>query len=160
MIASQLFQRRNILVMLLLTIVTLGIYPLVWFYQTKRQLDPLDTYTRLTWHPLVLAAGLLAANIFSVTVVRIPKDLAVLRPISHARLDFDRLLAVALTFVIIYLALVVRCILEEYSEKYLDEEVKFSKFATFVLNIFYLQYKMNRLAAAKKNLTTEDKDEG
>jgi len=138
---------RSVIVMIVLTVVTLGIYPVFWFYRSKKRLDPVATTVRITSRSLRLAVGLLVANLCSAIALEVVISLEASQSILGGMVFVDRVLSLGYGAVLIYLSFVVRGILMNYCNDRLGYEVAFSKLATLCLGMFYLQYKMNRLPA-------------
>jgi hypothetical protein len=138
---------RSLVVMVILTVAMGGIYPVVWFYRTKRQLDPVATRARITKRSLRLAVVLLLASLTSAISLAIAVDSEVSRQLLSWMIFVNTAVELGFVAVLIYLAFVVRGILMNYCHEHLHDDVAFSGLATFLLGAFYLQYKMNRMPA-------------
>jgi hypothetical protein len=123
-------ERRSVLLLVLLSIITLGIYPSVWFLRRRRFLDSLDSTQKLGG----LAAAPLAGLIVSIVLgfVALPPEL-------------DRAGSVASGAASVITAFQVARILRSNFARS-GRLLQVSRIATFFFNAFYLQYKINQAA--------------
>jgi hypothetical protein len=124
-------ERRSVALLLVLTIVTLGIYPAIWFYRRRRFLDSLHSDQKLG----VLASGPLLA-----TFVSIGLSFAVVPA------EADRGISVGLGVVSIVAAFRVAAILRSDFAR-TGRFLRVSGAGTFFFSALYLQHKINQAAA-------------
>lgn len=132
--------------LVLAVIFTCGIYSFVWFFERRKQLEQLQTPTRLAKQWLVLLPVLAAVSIAAGIIGGESGD-------SPFR-GLGSLLNLVETALFIFISFVIRRILNEYYNQHLQLGVPISAVLTFFFTIFYLQYKMNRLPAPIETLTT------
>jgi hypothetical protein len=128
--ASYENERRSVPLLLVLTIVTLGVYPAIWYFRRARFLDSLQSDTKLgamAWAPLA-ATGLAVVLSF----VGLPPEL-------------DRMLSSAAGIVSLITAFRVASILRGDSVRS-GRLLRVSGAATFFFGALYLQQKMNEAA--------------
>ena len=138
-------ERRPVVLAILLTLVTGGIYPAVWVYRRRAFLDRLDASKRLG---KTLPSFLLVANVVSLLVSLGGKETASLEAFVST---VGIIAAIVANF---RMADILRS-----NATRTGRFVSVSSLATFFLGIYYLQYKINRLAeipahVAKKKQTT------
>lgn len=125
--ASATLQKTSVIVVILLSIITLGLYPIIWFWRNKEGLNALGLQEKLTDVPLAL-----------VTIAGVAGT--VLNLFTDIRSDFfDAFYGIGL----IVLSFKVKNML---GTRY-KGSTQFSGVATFFLTILYLQYKINQLPA-------------
>lgn len=153
-------KRRNILLMILLMVVSLGLYAPIWFLRRRDALNHLDSPRKLAaWPQVVFIAVLVMYAAVELTVVLL----------ESAVISTET--AVAVLSVVPFLALVrfgaailmlLQCfktkdILEDHlagpadgarQAMFAEERVKLSGVLTFILQILYLQHIINRHHAA------------
>jgi Domain of unknown function (DUF4234) len=71
-------ERQNVLLTLLLSVVTLGIYPIYWYFRRARFLDSLASDKKLGWLPWLYLAGYVV--VVGLAVARVRDDQ--IRPIQ------------------------------------------------------------------------------
>lgn len=123
-------ERRSVPLLLLLTILTLGLYPSVWFFRRRRFLDARDSSKKL---------GPLAAAPLVATVVSCALAFVELPP------EVDRLVTVMTGVVTLITAFRVAAILRSDFAR-TGRFLKVSGVGTFFFNALYLQYKINQAA--------------
>ncbi len=116
--------------MVVLSVVTLGVYPAVWFLRRRRFVDSLDSTQKL---------GHLAAAPLIATVVSVGVSFAGIPP------ELDRAVTMGLTAVSVLAAFRVAHILRSDFAR-TGRFLKVSGAATFFFNALYLQYKINQAA--------------
>jgi hypothetical protein len=131
-------ERRPVILLICLTIMSLGIYPIVWFFRRRPFLDSFDVHAKLgTGLPTMLAA----ANILTL-LLTVVETMAAGKPDDpiHA---VSKVTSLAASVVGIMCSFRVRSILEaEFAES--GRPLPISGVWTFFFSIFYLQYKMNQ----------------
>ena len=116
--------------LVLLSIITLGIYPSVWFFRRRRFRDSRDARAKL---------GPLAAAPLVATVVSYALAFVDLPP------EVDRLVNIASGVMTLVIAFRVAAILRSDFAR-TGRFLKVSAVATFFFNALYLQYKINQAA--------------
>ncbi len=123
-------ERRSVLLLLVLSIITLGIYPAVWFFRRRRFLDSLDSSEKLG----SMAAAPLVATVLSLacSFLALPSDV-------------ERPLSIAFGAVTIITAFrVAKMLRSDFART--GRFLSVSGVATFFFNALYLQYKINQAA--------------
>src|SRR5262245_53689085 len=135
--------KRGIVVMILLTLITLGFYLGVWFLRRRKALNQLDSPRKLSLWPFITLIGIQALNlIWSVGTASRKPDLI------DAVLGLSRL---AIGVVILIQCFFVKDILEDHlagpddvvPTGFGQTRVQLSSLLTFFFTIFYLQYVIN-----------------
>jgi hypothetical protein len=142
-------KRRSVALMIALTVISLGFYYPIWFLRRRTALNSLDSPRKLEAWPFLLLLGYWIAQ-FSVSIA------AGGRPLAAA---FGEGAAMVLSLVQLGVGIVtlVQCffikdILEDHlagpedtlSSGLLSDRVQLSPILTFLFQIFYLQYVINR----------------
>jgi hypothetical protein len=123
-------ERRSVPLLILLTVITLGIYPSVWIVRRRRFLDSLDSTEKL--------GGLAAAPLVA-TLVSFVLGFVGLPP------EIDRAVSLGLGAVSIITAFRIAKILRSDFAR-TGRPLKVSGVGTFFFNALYLQYKINQAA--------------
>lgn len=126
-------QRQSVLVLIVLSVITIGIYPAVWFLLRQSFLDSLDSGPKLG----ALAFGPLAANLLSIGLA-----------FAGLPESASRVVGYGLGAVSIVTAFRVAAILRSNFAR-TGRPLKVSRLLTFVFNIFYLQHVINRAAVTR-----------
>ena len=121
-------QKRSIWLMLLLTLLTLGVYPSFWFLVNRKPLATLGTRSSVDTPLAVVTLTLYAA---AAVVTFVAKDVG----------QFLGLLGSILLLLQAFRALRA---LREFTQR-TKQSITLSGVLTFFLHAFYLQYKMNRM---------------
>ena len=150
-------KRRSVVLMIVLTIVTFGLYYPIWFLRRRAALNRLDSPRKLRhWPFLVFIAFFVLQFIVGLASGSAPQEQTI-----GAGVD----LVLALVRLAVGIVMVVQCffikdILEDHlagpedsiSASILVDRVKLSGLMTFFFQIFYLQYVINRyVAGAQRN---------
>jgi uncharacterized protein DUF4234 len=149
------FKRRSVILMILLSIVTFGLYFPIWFLRRRAALNRLDSPRKLRLWPFVIAVTWFVFQF----IVRIAAGSA---PLAQAIDEGAALLLSLVRFAVGILMLVqsffTKDILEDHlagpgdqvPNPLLVDTVKLSGVMTFFFQIFYLQYVINRYIAGSK----------
>ena len=140
-------KRRSIVVMILLALVTLGVYNAVWFFRTRRGFNKLGPYSEV---PLAGCVALLILTLANDAI-------DFLRGFSGDRetLEVPKLLVLlGVAIVLLTLSFRIKGILETYLSRPANNDdpplgisrirSELSGVLTFFLSIFYLQYIVNK----------------
>ena len=148
-VATTGLKRRSVIVMIVLTFVTLGLYYPIWFLRRRGALNRLDSPRKLRLWPFVIFIALFVLQ-FIVRLVSAPG-----RP--ERIIGEGPALLLSLARLAVGILMVVQCffiknILEDHllgpegtnSSSILVHSVKLSGLMTFFFTTFYLQYVINR----------------
>jgi len=143
---DQTFGKRSVWVILLLSIITCGLYFPFWFVLRANDLDKLQTTAKITLGPVVL--------LFCSLIATYAASIAGIWWTSEAGATTLKIVGPVLNLcyciMIWVLSFRVRRILDEYFNQRLNLGSPISAVATFFLTIYYLQYKMNRFPAVAR----------
>lgn len=123
-------ERRSVPLLVFFSVITLGVYPAIWFFRRRRFLDSLDSTDKL---------GALAGGPLVATVIAFGLGLLDLPP------EVDRAVSVGLGSVTIVAAFRVARILRSNFTR-TGRFLRVSSAGTFFFNALYLQYKINQAA--------------
>lgn len=141
-------KRRSVWAMVLLVLVTFGVYYPVWFFRRRKGINRLDSPRKLAlWPLLVFAAYFVVAFLFG--VVSGASEGGTAGP--ETTLVF-RLVEVGVGILMIVQCFIIKDIIEDHAQgpddaprdEMFRPPVKLSGLATFFLSIFYLQYAINK----------------
>jgi len=149
--------RISILVMILLYVVTLGLYPAIWFLRRRAALNALDSPRKLARWPFY---SLLGYTMFSACIRLAASPDAGPQVQDQSVVLLEQLVRIALGLIMILQAFRVREILEDHLEgsgpddglmrNLARESSRLSGLATFFLSVFYLQWVINQRIAAPR----------
>ena len=127
-------QKKSIILMILLFIITYGIYMPVWFLRQRESINKLNSKKKLSkWQPSLTLALFIISAIFSIY------PLIVYGTFPEGTIDtIDFWVSFAGGILVIIMSFRVGWIMEDHFNK------KLSLAGTFFLTIFYLQYKINK----------------
>lgn len=144
-------KRRSVIVMILLTVFTLGLYYPVWFVRRRAALNQLDSPRKLQAWPFVV--------FLAYVTIRLVVSL-VFGPHARADAPVDTLIyigQIAIGILIVVQCFYIKDILEDHLApasdavlgKLLDDSAKLSALMTFFFSIYYLQHVINTRVAAR-----------
>lgn len=148
-IASTGLKQRSVLLMIVFTIVTFGLYYLIWFFRRRNALNALNSPRKLALWPLLL----LSANlVLSVVLGIVSGGRPVEQAIGTMPAALYNLATIAIGLLMIWQCFVIKDIIEDHlaapddgtTPSMFVERVQLSGLATFFFSIFYLQYAINR----------------
>jgi len=148
-----MLKRRSLVVMIVLFIVSLGLYYPIWFLRRRSALNGLDSPRKLQRWPFLLV---LAFFVFQI-VLAIASDPA--RPeATGARSFLFSLVRLAVALLIVVQCFIIKDILEDHlagpgdsiSSSVRADSVRLSGLMTFFFQILYLQYVINRHIAGSQ----------
>ena len=143
--------KTPILLTIFLTIITFGLYFPCWFLWQRKALNSLQGRTKLNKTLLIVGLVVEIINLIAAIVSGVFAGLAVEFPGYAFQQWSDRIGShtdwIDIVTFIFYTAMVfmVRRILKEHYNEHLGQQIPFSGPATFFFQIYYLQYKINRL---------------
>lgn len=131
------FKRTSVLLTIILSLVTMGIYMPYWFITRRKELNKTESSTKISFEfPLsVLVLYSFSALIYILSFI-IPFSLGFWEVMD------------SLDNIITYYGIAVIIFLSFYSIRILKDHypsMKYSKLATFFFTIWYVQYKINKL---------------
>lgn len=154
-VAGTGLRRRSVILMIVLTVVTVGLYYPIWFLRRRTALNRLNSSTKLRRWPFVTFTTVFVV----VLVVEVVSDPArpedVIGMVPAVLLYLTRL---ATGLLIIWQCFVIKDILEDHLIEPTDdvlssltvERVELSALKTFFFQIYYLQYAINRYVADQR----------
>lgn len=138
-------KKRSLLVAILFMILTLGNYPLFWFFRRRNALNLLGTKDKLGLISLMVFAALtllsIAAGMYSDYLSQAGGAYRHVQDLKAIWLIGGMVIYPIYLFV---LSNLVRHILNQYAER-LGINFRVSILGIFLFNVLYLQYKINRL---------------
>ena len=142
-------KRRSLVVMILLLIVTLGIYYLVWFFRRRPGLNRLDSRRKLPLWPLLMFAAYFGLQVVLAVLVGDASPEQVWGPEVAMGLS---LLQLAVGILMLVQCFAIKDIIEDHAQGpdtetergLFNPRVKLSGLMTFFFSIFYLQYAINK----------------
>jgi hypothetical protein len=142
-------KRRGLLLMVVLTIVTLGFYYLVWWFRRRPGLNRLNSPRKLAIWPLLVFTAQFVLQFGLGFLEGAAPELEV---IGEGGKAFVTLFQVAVGILMIVQAFKIKNIIEDHaevaqSESMFVEPVQLSGLMTFFFSIYYLQWAINRYVA-------------
>ena len=138
-------KEKNIILVIVLIIVTLGIYYPVWFLKQKEAINNLKSKEKLTDTPLLITLVLYSFSAI-IFFYQIPNyDVEIIGALDI----IDAIISLTGAIIMIFMSFKVRRIFDQYYNIALKKNIKLSKVWTFFLGIIYLQYKINRILESK-----------
>jgi hypothetical protein len=144
--------RRRVIVMIVLTIVTFGLYYPIWFFRRRGALNRLNSPRKLRLWPFTIFCTVTVVDV--VVVIASGPGLPA-GTIGAAAADLLRLARLAAGVLMLVQCFLTKDILEDHlagpeddvSHSLFVERVKLSGLMTFFFQIFYLQYVINHYLA-------------
>lgn len=142
-------RRRSVILMIVLSLVTFGLYYPLWFLRRRAALNRLDSPRKLPWWPFaIIIAWFVFQFIAGVAAASTPHEQAV----GSGTNLFVNLVQLAVGILMLVQSFVTKDILEDHLTGPGDavpnplfvDAVKLSGVMTFFFQIFYLQYVINR----------------
>ena len=132
-------EKKNVLLMILLTIITYGIYIPVWFLNRKDSFNNLNSKEKISNGPIIFVLVIFIIS----AILLIPSVLFMETEIGVMIDGVDSLINLVGGITILVMSFKVRRIMNEHYKTNL------SGVATFFFTFFYLQYKINRFGENK-----------
>ena len=140
-------KRRSVVVMVVFTIITFGLYYLAWWFRRRGGLNRLNSEAKLPLWPLLLMLALYVVQFFlGLTEDLGADDQAVRERAEVLGVIFQLLVGI----VMLVMTFRVKEMIEDHATPDLDsgpmfvEQVKLSGLMTFFFSIYYLQWAINR----------------
>ena len=159
-ISSTGLKRRSVILMIVLSIVTFGLYYPIWFLRRRAALNRLDSPRKLRLWPFVVFIAWFAFQfIAGIAAGSAPRG----RPIGEGAALFLNLLQFAVAILMVVQSFFIKDILEDHlagpgdqvPNPLLVDTVKLSGLMTFLFQIFYLQHVINRYIAGSKSTAVQ-----
>ncbi len=132
-------QKKNVLLMILLTIITYGIYIPVWFLNRKDAFNSLNSKEKISNGPIIFVLIIFIIS----AILLIPSVLFMETEIGVMIDGVDLIISLVGGITILVMSFKVRRIMNEHYKTNL------SGVATFFFTFLYLQYKINRFLENK-----------
>ena len=138
---------RSLWLMILFTLISLGLYPLIWFFRRRPGLNRLDSPRKVPMWPLLLAAASFVVQFVVGLVAGAEPVSDVIGPAASGALTLLQL--------VVGITMIIQCfrikdIIQDHATPPPDpdqrfvEQVQLSGVMTFFFSIFYLQWAINR----------------
>ena len=140
-------KHRSVWLMIVFVIITLGLYPLIWFFRRRPGLNRLDSPRKVPMWPLLLAAAFYAIQFVLGLVTGDEPVPDVIGPAASGALTLLQLF-VGITMIVQCFR--IREIIQDHATPPPDpdqrfvEPVQLSGLMTFFFSIFYLQWAINK----------------
>jgi Domain of unknown function (DUF4234) len=139
------FKKTSILLMVILTFVTAGIYWPAWFMTRRKAINAMQAKEKLGSAVFVLAIVLFVISLFVAVLAGVMERVGDELLLAKGMGAFSSILHTVAAAAVLVQSFKVRRILNEHFNVHLRQGISFSRVATFCLIIYYLQYKMNRM---------------
>jgi hypothetical protein len=141
-------KRRSVLLMIIFTIVSFGLYIPIWFFRRRAALNGLNSPRKVLLNPLVLFTSVNVINLIVAIAASPGTPEEMIGPIARI-LDLIQLVAGVL---MLWQCFVIKDILQDHLTPvhengvplFASERVTLSGILTFFFSIFYLQHIINR----------------
>ena len=142
-------KRRSLVAMVLLVIVTLGVYYMVWFFRRRPGLNRLDSRRKLPLWPLLMFAAYFGLQ---VVLAVLAGDATPEQVWGSEVAMFLSLMQLAVAILMLVQCFAIKDIIEDHAQgpdgatehALFRPHVKLSGLMTFFFSIFYLQYAINK----------------
>jgi len=141
-------KRISVLLVLVLSAITFGIYYPVWFLKRREALNSFKSETKLDKNVFI---GLIVLSVISMLLAfasgfaeGLYEEGFTASNISPIIDAFESVLDLVYIIILIIESFKVRRIFVEHFNEHLNIDIPFSKAATFFFGVLYLQYKINR----------------
>lgn len=147
---NQDIKKTPVILTVIFTIITAGIYHPCWFLARRNQINKLYSHEKLGKGTFIFAivvySLLLLLSFVSGILEGMWQEFGTVEYLAMAEdIDtIDRFLSLAVFITLLVQSFNVRRIFRNHFNEYLGNNISFSGLATFFLQIFYLQYKINR----------------
>ncbi len=139
-------KHRGVLVMVLFTILTLGVYYLTWWFRRRPGLNRLDSPRKLAMWPLLLMVALFVIQFFMGLAEGAAPDVEIVGEEARVLVSLFQLVV---AIVMLVQTFKVKDMIEDHaapeshSAPMFAEHVKLSGLMTFFFSIYYLQWAIN-----------------
>ena len=153
-------KKKSVLLIYILSIITLGIYQYLWYIKRADELNNLKTISKFNKAISIIALTLYLALIalYIVLITFSPQISAVIPAIIFIDVPIEFIINLSLIIIILVILIIMVLFMAFKTQKILNqalvnkgEKVKLSWFLTFIFNLFYLQYEINRIIDDREN---------
>ena len=144
-------KRRSVVVMVVFTIITLGLYYLAWWFRRRPGLNRLNSNAKLPMWPLLLMVALFFVQFFVGLAEGAASGEGVGQGADAVAVIFQLLVAI----VMLVMTFRVKDMIEDHAAPHADSgpmfvnHVKLSGLMTFFFSIYYLQWAINRYVVGR-----------
>lgn len=144
--------KKNVFVLVLLSIITLGIYPTIWYIKRQNELNNLNTsvttkkfFTAIPLLMIIITIFLILIGFLAGSTTWRNNSVKNL-PLSYV-VWFFLVIALMFIYILFYFILVPFKFRRILNKALYNKQVDYrlSGFFTFIFNVFYLQYEINRI---------------
>lgn len=145
-------KHRSVWLMIVFTVISFGLYYLIWFFRRRPGLNRLDSPRKIPMWPLWLAAALFSVQFVVGMVAGAEPVPVVIGEVGSGVLTLAQL--------VVGIALIIQCfrirdIIQDHATPPPDpdqrfvEQIQLSGVMTFFFSIFYLQWAINKYVVAR-----------
>ncbi len=137
-------KKTSIILMIILTVVTAGIYWPIWFLTRRKALNMMQSREKLGSGIFIFAIVLFGISLFIGLISGVMGELGHKSLLATGLGAFSGILHAVAAGTVLVQSFKVRRIFHEHFNTHLQRAISFSGVATFFFIIYYLQYKINR----------------
>jgi hypothetical protein len=147
-------KRRRVIVMILFTLATFGLYYFVWWFRRRPGLNRLNSFRKLALWPLLLMA---AINAIQIAIAILAGQTPVADVIGSSTATVLNLVQFAIGVLMIVQSFRIKDMIEDHatpesgSGPMFGEHVQLSGLMTFFFSIYYLQWAINHYIVDARN---------
>jgi uncharacterized membrane protein YbjE (DUF340 family) len=141
---EQELKKSSIILIIFLTVITAGIYYPVWFLKRRNAINILQSNEKLNSGVLIFAIVALSIILLLAFISGVSEELGEM-DIARELDAFAMILNLVVGITLLVKCFKVRRIFNEHYNVHLKRDISFSRVATFFFQIYYLQYKINRI---------------
>lgn len=142
------FKKTSITLMVILTIVTAGIYWPIWFMNRRKAINGMQAKEKLASGVFVFAIVLFVISLFVAVSAGVLERLGGELWLAKGLNAISGVMHAIAAAVVLVQSFKVRRIFHEHFNVHLQQGIAFSRVATFFFILYYLQYKINRMGPA------------
>ncbi|MHC4489705.1 MAG: DUF4234 domain-containing protein [Planctomycetota bacterium] len=142
-------KKTPVILTIVFTIITYGIYYPLWFLRRKNAINNLKSEKKLGNGVFIFGIIIYSTSVVLSVVAAfmggLVEDLAALDTIDYVRKLFNFYIGGVVSMMLFIQCFKVRTILNDHFNVHLERDIRLSGVAVFFFQIWYLQYKINRL---------------
>jgi hypothetical protein len=148
---NQDVKKTPVILTIIFTFITAGIYCSCWFLTRRDQINTLHSQEKIGKGVFIFGIVIFSISLFLAVVSGflegMGEELGTAEFLAMAKgIDaFDRFLSFVAIMTLVLQCFKVRRIFQNHFNDHLGKNISFSGFATFFFQIYYLQYKINRI---------------
>lgn len=142
------FRKINVVWLIILTIITLGLYPPLWFLKQREAINNLHSPEKLNRNTFIIIFWLSVISLIASFMPDILKAIGYISNTSDIEFLFKLLNLVPLV-VLLFQIFKVRRILIDHLNDYLKKDIWVSGLFSFIFYIYYFQYLINQHLVSK-----------